>query len=300
MTNQKTECPMIQSMTGFGKATGDYNGKKIVVEIKSLNSKQIDISTRLSGLYREKDIEIRNEVSHALERGKIDVALYIDNSGKESVTHLNQTVIETYYQQIKAIADNTGIPVPENWFEIILRLPDVMKTEIAELDEQEWVVVKEIMQDAINQIKSFRAQEGKSLEQVFRNNIARIGELLDSIAPYEQERVEKIKVRLEENLQQIADKFEYDRNRLEQELIFYIEKLDVNEEKIRLKAHLDYFLETIDKEASPGKKLGFISQEIGREINTLGSKANHSEMQKQVVLMKDYLEQIKEQVLNVL
>lgn len=291
---------MIQSMTGFGKATGDYNGKKIVVEIKSLNSKQIDISTRLSGLYREKDIEIRNEVSHALERGKIDVALYIDNSGKESVTHLNQTVIETYYQQIKAIADNTGIPVPENWFEIILRLPDVMKTEIAELDEQEWVVVKEIMQDAINQIKSFRAQEGKSLEQVFRNNIARIGELLDSIAPYEQERVEKIKVRLEENLQQIADKFEYDRNRLEQELIFYIEKLDVNEEKIRLKAHLDYFLETIDKEASPGKKLGFISQEIGREINTLGSKANHSEMQKQVVLMKDYLEQIKEQVLNVL
>ncbi len=291
---------MIQSMTGFGKATGDYNGKKIVVEIKSLNSKQIDISTRLSGLYREKDIEIRNEVSHALERGKIDVALYIDNSGKESVTNLNQTVIETYYQQIKAIADNTGIPVPENWFEIILRLPDVMKTEIAELDEQEWVVVKEIMQDAINQIKSFRAQEGKSLEQVFRNNIARIGELLDSIAPYEQERVEKIKVRLEENLQQIADKFEYDRNRLEQELIFYIEKLDVNEEKIRLKAHLDYFLETIDKEASPGKKLGFISQEIGREINTLGSKANHSEMQKQVVLMKDYLEQIKEQVLNVL
>jgi len=299
VTKQKSRT-MIQSMTGFGKATGDYNGKKIVVEIKSLNSKQIDISTRLSGLYREKDIEIRNELSHALERGKIDIALYIDSSGKESISHLNQTVIETYYQQIKSISDSTGIPVPDNWFEVIMRLPDVMKSEITELVEQEWDAVKNILLDAINQIKDFRIQEGKSLELVFRNNIARIAELLDAITPYEQERVEKIKIRLEENLQQIADKFEYDRNRLEQELIFYIEKLDINEEKTRLKAHLEYFLETIDKEASPGKKLGFIAQEMGREINTLGSKANHSEMQKLVVLMKDYLEQIKEQTLNVL
>jgi uncharacterized protein (TIGR00255 family) len=291
---------MIQSMTGFGKATGEYQGKKIVVEIKSLNSKQMDISARLAGVYREKEIEIRNDISQALERGKIDIALYIDNSGKESITQINHTAIEAYFQQIKAISESTGIPVPENWFGILLRLPDVMKAEVAELDEQEWIVVKEIMNEAIAQIRNFRIQEGKSLELVFRQKIAHIADLLVEIAPFEVERVEKIKTRLEENLQNLSVKVDYDKNRLEQELIFYIEKLDVNEEKIRLKTHLDYFIETMEKENSPGKKLGFITQEIGREINTLGSKANHSEMQKLVVLMKDDLEQIKEQVLNIL
>ncbi len=291
---------MIQSMTGFGKATGEYQGKKIVVEIKSLNSKQMDISIRLAGVYREKEIEIRNEISQALERGKIDIALYIDNSGKESVTQINHTAIEAYYQQIKAISANSGIPVPENWFGVLLRLPEVMKPEVAELDEKEWEVVKVIMNEAISQIRSFRMQEGKSLELVFRQRIAHIADLLVEIAPFEVERVEKIKTRLEENLQNLSVKIDYDKNRLEQELIFYIEKLDVNEEKIRLRTHLDYFIETMEIENSPGKKLGFISQEIGREINTLGSKANHSEMQKLVVLMKDDLEQIKEQVLNVL
>ncbi|MDD2284221.1 MAG: YicC family protein [Paludibacter sp.] len=291
---------MVQSMTGFGKATGEYNGKKIVVEIKSLNSKQLDISTRLAGLYRDKDIEIRNEISQGLERGKIDFSLYIENSGKETNTQINQSVIEAYHNQIQAISVNTGIDVPANWFEILLRLPEVMKTETTELDENEWMKVKEIMVNAIGQLKDFRIQEGKSLEQVFKNKIAHIADLLKKISPFEAERVEKIKAKLEENLQNISEKFDYDKNRLEQELIYYIEKLDVNEEKTRLKTHLDYFIQTMENEHAPGKKLGFITQEIGREINTLGSKSNHSEMQKIVVLMKDDLEQIKEQILNVL
>lgn len=291
---------MIQSLTGFGKATCEYGNKKIVVEVKSLNSKQLDISTRVSGLYREKDIEIRNELSQQLERGKIDFALYIDNSGKESVTLINQSVVVGYYQQIKQLSENIGIEEPSNWFDVLLRLPDALKTETVDMDENEWIEIRKAMKIAIEQLQSFRIQEGKSLENVFNAKIARIGELLDQVATYEAERVEKIKARLEENLQSLSDKIDYDKNRLEQELIFYIEKLDVNEEKVRLRTHLNYFVETMQHEKSPGKKLGFIAQEIGREVNTLGSKSNHSEMQKIVVLMKDELEQIKEQVLNVL
>ena len=287
-------------MTGFGKATCEFGNKKIVVEIKSLNSKQLDVSTRISGLYREKDIEIRNELSQKLERGKIDLSLYVDNSSKESVTQINQSVIESYYQQIKTLADNLGVDMPTNWFDILLRLPDTMKTETVELDENEWLEIKKTIGMGIDQLTEFRIQEGKSLEAVFANKIAHIGELLEETAPFEAERVEKIKARLEENLKALSDKIDYDKNRLEQELIFYIEKLDVNEEKVRLRNHLDYFIETMQHEKSPGKKLGFIAQEIGREINTLGSKANNSDMQKIVVLMKDDLEQIKEQVLNVL
>ena len=291
---------MIQSMTGFGKATCEYGNKKIVVEIKSLNSKQLDVSTRISGLYREKDIEIRNELSQKLERGKIDLSLYVDNSGKESVTQINQSVLEAYYDQIRTLSVNLGIEVPSNWFEVLLRLPETMKTETVEMDDNELVEIKKAIALAIDQLTEFRIQEGKSLEGVFNAKIAHIGQLLEETAPYEMERVEKIKARLEENLQALSDKIDYDKNRLEQELIFYIEKLDVNEEKVRLRNHLDYFMETMQHEKSPGKKLGFIAQEIGREINTLGSKSNQSEMQKIVVLMKDDLEQIKEQVLNVL
>jgi uncharacterized protein (TIGR00255 family) len=276
---------MIQSMTGFGKATCEYANKKIVVEIKSLNSKQLDVSTRVSGLYREKDIEIRNEVSQQLERGKIDFALYVDNSGKESVTQINQSVVESYYQQIRQLSENIGIDVPSNWFEVLLRLPDTMKTETVELDENEWLEIRKTISEAVEQLRNFRIQEGKSLEAVFNARIAHIGELLTQIEPFEQERVEKIKTRLEENLQALSEKIDYDKNRLEQELIFYIEKLDVNEEKVRLRNHLDYFIETMQHEKSPGKKLGFIAQEIGREINTLGSKSNHSEMQKIVVMI---------------
>jgi len=291
---------MVQSMTGFGKATCENGNKKIVVEIKSLNSKQLDLSTRISGLYREKDIEIRTELSQQLERGKIDFALYIDNSGKESVSQINKSVLMAYYEQIKDISNSTGMDMPSNWFEVLLRMPDALKSEMVEMDENEWVLIKSTINQAISQLIDFRIQEGKSLENVFLTKINRIAELLDQVAPFENERIEKIKLKLEENLQSISDKISYDKNRLEQELIFYIEKLDVNEEKVRLKTHLDYFIETMKHEKSPGKKLGFIAQEIGREVNTLGSKSNHSEMQKIVVLMKDELEQIKEQVLNVL
>ena len=198
------------------------------------------------------------------------------------------------------MSENMGISVPENWFEVLLRLPDAMKTETAELDEDEWLEIRKAMRQAIEQLIAFRIQEGKSLENVFKTKITRIDQLLYEIEPFEQERIEKVKARLEENLQNISDKIDYDKNRLEQELIFYIEKLDVNEEKVRVRTHLNYFIETMQHEKSPGKKLGFIAQEIGREVNTLGSKSNHSEMQKIVVLMKDELEQIKEQVLNVL
>lgn len=291
---------MIQSMTGYGKASGTYNDKKIVAEIKSLNSKQSDISTRMAGLYREKEIEVRNLIAQELERGKIDFSLYFESFGKDTNNRINQLMVESYHEQIQSIANNTGIALPENSLEIILRLPDVMKSEIVELDENEWIEVSKIITEAIQQLKVFRQQEGKSLEQVFRSKISNISNLLKEVEQYEAERIERIRARFIEGLQNLSDKFDYDENRLEQELIFYIEKLDVNEEKVRLQTHLDYFLETMDKEQAPGKKLGFITQEIGREINTLGSKSNHSEMQKIVVLMKDDLEQIKEQVLNVL
>jgi uncharacterized protein (TIGR00255 family) len=291
---------MIQSMTGYGKASGTYNDKKIVAEIKSLNSKQSDISTRMAGLYREKEIEVRNLIAQELERGKIDFSLYFESFGKDTNNRINQLMVESYHEQIQSIANNTGITMPENSLEIILRMPDVMKSEIVELDENEWIEVSKIITEAIQQLKVFRQQEGKSLEQVFRSKISNISNLLKEVEQYEAERIERIRARFIEGLQNLSDKFDYDENRLEQELIFYIEKLDVNEEKVRLQTHLDYFLETMDKEQAPGKKLGFITQEIGREINTLGSKSNHSEMQKIVVLMKDDLEQIKEQVLNVL
>ncbi len=291
---------MIQSMTGYGKASGEIGNKKLTVEIKSLNSKQLDLSTRISNLYREKDIEIRNELSQKLERGKVDFSLYIDNTGKESVTQINQSVVEGYFWQIKELSDKAGIPAPEDWFSVLLRMPDVLKSETQELQEDEWVEVKKVIAQAVEQFILFRTQEGKSLERVFETKIANIKQLAQEINKYEAERIEKVKTRLRDNLLAIGEKVDYDKNRFEQELIFYIEKLDVNEEKVRLANHLDYFLETMQHEKSPGKKLGFIAQEIGREINTLGSKANHSEMQKLVVLMKDELEQIKEQVLNVL
>lgn len=291
---------MLQSMTGFGKATGEYKGKNIVVEVKSLNSKQADISTRITGLYREKDIEIRNDIAQKLYRGKIDFALYFENAGKETTTQINQASFESYTNQIKQIASNINLELPHNWFEIVLRMPDVLKSEVVELEEEEWIYVKGIISNALDELINYRQAEGAVLKEVLKNNINTIHNLLQEVAPYETERVEKIRTKLEENLQSLSEKFDFDQNRLEQELIYYIEKLDVNEEKVRLQTHLDYFLETLENEATPGKKLGFIAQEIGREINTLGSKSNHSEMQKIVVLMKDELEQVKEQMLNIL
>jgi uncharacterized protein (TIGR00255 family) len=289
---------MLQSMTGYGKATQHYNDKQITVEIKSLNSKQMDISTRLPQPFKEKELELRRTITQELERGKVDFAISVSTTVSTASSQINAGVFNDYYLQIKQIAEQSNLPLPDDLFGIVLRLPDVLKSEEQQLDETEWEAVQATTLDAIALLKEFRVQEGASLEKVFSSKIANIEQLLESVSPYEQERLEKVKNRLREGLQSLSENFNPDR--FEQELIFYIEKLDVNEEKHRLKNHLDYFKETLASEDNPGKKLGFITQEMGREINTLGSKANHSEMQKIVVLMKDELEQIKEQVLNVL
>lgn len=292
---------MIQSMTGYGKATAELPDKKINVEIKSLNSKAMDLSTRIAPIYREKEMEIRNEISKTLERGKVDFSLWIEKKeGTENATPINQTLIEGYYQQIQAISQKLNIPVPSDWFQTLLRLPDVMtKTELQELSEEEWKTAQDCISEAIGHLVDFRKQEGEALEKKFREKIKNITNLLESITPFEKERVEKIKERITDALEKTLNT-DYDKNRLEQELIYYIEKLDVNEEKQRLSNHLKYFINTLENGSGQGKKLGFIAQEMGREINTLGSKSNHAEMQKIVVQMKDELEQIKEQVLNVM
>ncbi|MBQ8672994.1 MAG: YicC family protein [Bacteroides sp.] len=292
---------MIQSMTGYGKATVDLPDKKINIEIKSLNSKAMDLSTRIAPIYREKEIEIRNEIAKSLERGKVDFSLWVEKKDASSLaTPINQDLVAAYYASIKEIASATGIPEPEDWFSTLLRLPDVMtKVETQELDETEWEKAHEGVLEAIAQLVDFRKQEGKALEQKFREKIANITSLLERVEPYEKERVAKVKERICDALEKTLN-VDYDKNRLEQELIYYIEKLDVNEEKQRLTNHLNYFISTLENGGGQGKKLGFIAQEMGREINTLGSKSNHAEMQKIVVMMKDELEQIKEQVLNVM
>ena len=292
---------MIQSMTGYGKATAELSDKKINVEIKSLNSKAMDLSTRIAPLYREKEIEIRNEIAKALERGKVDFSLWIDKKDAcELITPINQDVVVAYYERIRTISETTGIPVPEDWFSTLLRMPDVMtKNDIQELSEEEWKAVHTTVLQAIQNLVDFRIQEGAALEKKFREKISNIAKLLTSVDPYEKERVEKIKERITDALEKTIS-VDYDKNRLEQELIYYIEKLDINEEKQRLSNHLKYFINTMEDGSGQGKKLGFIAQEMGREINTLGSKSNHAEMQKIVVQMKDELEQIKEQVLNVM
>ena len=292
---------MIQSMTGYGKATAELPDKKINVEIKSLNSKAMDLSTRIAPAYREKEIEIRNEISKILERGKVDFSLWIEKKeGADSATPINQELLKGYYKQILSISENLNIPLPADWFQTLLRMPDVMsKTEIQELSEEEWATVHATVLEAVNHLVDFRKQEGMALEKKFREKISNISSLLEKITPYEKERVEKVKERIIEALEKTLS-VDYDKNRLEQELIYYIEKLDVNEEKQRLTNHLKYFISTLEGGCGQGKKLGFIAQEMGREINTLGSKSNHAEMQKIVVQMKDELEQIKEQVLNVM
>lgn len=292
---------MIQSMTGYGKATAELSDKKINVEIKSLNSKAMDLSTRIAPLYREKEIKIRNEIAKALERGKVDFSLWIDKKDAcELITPINQDVVVAYYERIRTISETTGIPAPEDWFSTLLRMPDVMtKNDIQELSEEEWKAVHATVLQAIQNLVDFRIQEGAALEKKFREKISNIAKLLTSVDPYEKERVEKIKERITDALEKTIS-VDYDKNRLEQELIYYIEKLDINEEKQRLSNHLKYFINTMEDGSGQGKKLGFIAQEMGREINTLGSKSNHAEMQKIVVQMKDELEQIKEQVLNVM
>lgn len=291
---------MIQSMTGYGKAIVTYKEKKINVEIKSLNSKSLDLSTRIAPLYREKEMEIRQQVSSALERGKIDFSIWIEKDIANEVNPINSDIVAHYYQQIKQIAKTTGIPEPLDWFQTILRLPDItLKTEIEVLQDEEWDMARQAIEEALQNLISFRQQEGAALQNKFNEKIDNIARLLQEIEPYEKMRVEKIRTRIVDGLEQIPNA-EYDKNRLEQELIYYIEKLDISEEKQRLANHLKYFRDTMNETAPNGKKLGFIAQEMGREINTTGSKSNLAEMQNIVVQMKDELEQIKEQVLNAL
>lgn len=291
---------MIQSMTGYGKAVVAYGEKKINVEVKSLNSKSLDMSTRIAPLYREKEMEIRQMAAKALERGKVDFCIWIEKEAGADATPINGTLVENYYRQIKAVADRTGIPEPQDWFALLLRMPDVMaKTEQETLCEEEWQAVRTAVTEAIDRLVDFRRQEGEALHRKFSEKIDNISALLSGIETYEKQRVEKIRARIIDGLNSIPE-VEYDKNRLEQELIYYIEKLDISEEKQRLSNHLKYFRETMAEGQGQGKKLGFIAQEMGREINTTGSKSNHAEMQNLVVRMKDELEQIKEQVLNVL
>ena len=288
-------------MTGYGKAVVAYKEKKINVEVKSLNSKSLDLSARIAPLYREKEMEIRRLIAQKLERGKVDFSLWVEKETTIDATPINAALVENYYHQIKSISANTGIPEPSDWFTTLLRMPDVTaKTEVEVLEEEEWHAAKQAITEALDKLIEFRTQEGAALEKKFTEKIDNISALLKSIEPFEKSRVPKIKDKIIDGLKQIPE-VDYDKNRLEQELIYYIEKLDISEEKQRLSNHLKYFRETMNESGhGVGKKLGFISQEMGREINTTGSKSNQAEMQNIVVKMKDELEQIKEQVLNAL
>ena len=287
-------------MTGYGKSVVTYNGKKINVEVKSLNSKALDLSTRIAPIYREKEMEIRQIITAKLLRGKVDFAIWIDKDASVDAAPINAALVANYYQQISDIAEKTGIPAPTDWFTLLLRMPDVTtRTETECLTDEEWAVARAAVEEAVDKLVDFRKQEGAALQKKFTEKIDNIEQLLHSIEPWEKARVEKIRARIVDGLKSIPD-VEYDKNRLEQELIYYIEKLDISEEKQRLANHLKYFRETLQEACGQGKKLGFIAQEMGREINTTGSKSNQAEMQNIVVKMKDELEQIKEQVLNAL
>ena len=286
-------------MTGYGRAVVELPNKKITIEIRSLNSKQFDLFTRLPLLYREKEIALRNSLSKQLERGKVDLSMNVEVVAKDVTSKIDHHVVKQYQQELTALAKEMSVPAPEDWFSVLMRLPDTMKQDIEELDDTEWKQVEAAINQAVKELIDFRAREGEMLQNLLKEKIDRIHTLLGEIEPFEAERIEKVKSRLHEELKNLEG-IEYDKNRFEQEVIYYLEKLDVNEEKTRLAHHLDYFLETIDDSRSQGKKLGFITQEIGREINTLGSKSNQSDMQRIVVQMKDELEQIKEQILNVL
>lgn len=295
---------MIYSMTGFGRGIASAPNKKITVEIKSLNSKQLDLSMRVPGYFRELEVELRNSLLHKLERGKVDLNVLVENTAPEAPASVNVEVLSAYKEQIEAAAHTLNVAPPQDWFAILMRMPESMKTQLQTLDDADVVAFKAACDDAAQHLTDFRANEGKKLYAFFKEKTSAIASLLEQVEPFEKDRVVKIKERLESQLSRLTS-IEYDKGRLEQELIFYIEKLDVTEEKTRLRSHINYFLETMGGEdecpaSGQGKKLGFIAQEMGREINTLGSKSSDAEMQKLVVMMKDELEQIKEQVLNVL
>jgi uncharacterized protein (TIGR00255 family) len=286
-------------MTGYGKTVVVWNGKKINVEVKSLNSKQLDLTTRIAALYREKEMEIRQLIAERVIRGKVEFCIWVEKEAGLEAVPVNTAMMDNYYRQLKGFAQEHQL-TDTDWVSLLVRMPDVLtKTEVELLDDDEWQVVKTGVVEALQHLVDFRTQEGAALEKKFGEKIDNIERLMASIEPYEKSRVEKIRQRIVDGLKQIPEA-EYDKNRLEQELIYYIEKLDISEEKQRLANHLKYFRETMADQPGQGKKLGFIAQEMGREINTTGSKSNQAEMQNIVVMMKDELEQIKEQVLNAL
>ena len=282
-------------MTGFGKASLQLPSKKITVEVKSLNSKGLDLNVRMPSVYRELELGLRNEIAVRLERGKVDFSVYVEMTGEQTSTKINVPIVKAYIQQMRGViadADETEL------MKMAVRMPDALKTERDEIDENDWVEIKKVIEEALNNIAQFRIDEGKSLESEFQLRIGNIRQYMNDALALDPERMQAIKDRLQTAIDEM--KVNVDENRFEQELIFYLEKLDITEEKVRLTTHLDYFLETIKGTEANGRKLGFITQEMGREINTMGSKANHAQMQKLVVMMKDELEKIKEQVLNVL
>ena len=286
---------MIHSMTGFGKASLQLPTKKITVEIKSLNSKGLDLNTRMPSVFREMELGLRNQISQLLERGKVDFSLYVEVTGEEMTSKINVPIVKGYINQMRAViptADETEL------MKMAVRMPDALKTERDEIDENEWKQIQTVIDEALENIANFRKDEGASLEKEFQLRIENINNLMNEAVSYDAERIETVKTRLRTALDEL--KVNVDENRFEQELIFYLEKYDITEEKVRLGNHLNYFLETLNGTEANGRKLGFITQEMGREINTMGSKSNHTEMQKLVVMMKDELEKIKEQVLNVL
>lgn len=286
---------MIHSMTGFGKASLQLPTKKITVEIKSLNSKGLDLNTRMPSVFREMELGLRNQISQRLERGKVDFSLYVEVTGEETTSKINVPIVNGYMNQMKAVIPNADAT---ELLKMAVRMPDALKTERDEIDTNEWKKIQTVIDEALENIANFRKDEGASLEKEFQLRISNINNLMNEAVSYDAERVETVKTRLRTALEEL--KVNVDENRFEQELIFYLEKYDITEEKVRLGNHLNYFLETLNGSEANGRKLGFITQEMGREINTMGSKSNHTEMQKLVVMMKDELEKIKEQVLNVL
>lgn len=291
---------MLVSMTGFGRAVTEYNNKKITIDVKSLNSKTTDINTRIPGYYKEKELEIRRILSQELQRGKIDLCMYVELNGGENSNQINSDLVTNYYNQLKDICTKNNIPIGQETISSIMRLPDILKNNSEDLSDEEWKIVLETISKAVSDCNEFRKNEGANIEKDILTNLNSVLSLLTQVPQFEKERIDTIRERLQQSLKEILTNNNSDENRYEQEIIFYLEKLDINEEKVRLKKHCEYFIETIDKEDFAGKKLGFIAQEIGREINTLGSKAHHVEIQKLVVMMKDELEKIKEQLLNAL
>ncbi|HLT32663.1 MAG TPA: YicC/YloC family endoribonuclease [Aquaticitalea sp.] len=285
---------MIQSMTGYGKSVIQLPTKKISIEIKSLNSKSLDLNTRMPSLYREKELEVRKLIASKLERGKVDFSLFMEITGEETSTQINKTVVRQYMKQLKNVVDGDETEL----LKMAIRLPDAVTTERDEIDEDEWTQIAAEIGSALEKIHEYRLDEGNILESEFMDRVQNISGLLDEVIAMDPERIEAVRERLLKGVAELKEKV--DENRFEQELVFYIEKFDITEEKVRLENHLDYFLKTLKSDDSNGKKLGFISQEMGREINTIGSKSNYAPMQKLVVQMKDELEKIKEQLLNVL